>query len=447
MFSNKKVLVCGMAKSGIGAALLLKEKGADVTLQDIKERESFGDLSYIEDKGIKLYLGKNPDEIIDEQDVLVLSPGVPCDLGFVTKAKALNKEVISEIEVGYDFCPCPIAAITGTNGKTTTTTLAGDIFKAYCNTVVVGNIGIPFTGEAGKLDENSYVVLEASSFQLETIKNFRAHIAAVLNITPDHLNRHKTLENYIAMKERVFENQTKDDYLILNYEDETCRGMADRTNGRAFFFSSARELDEGIYLKDGNIILKWNDIDIVFMNIKEIQILGTHNYENVMAAAAMAVCAGIPLNTIKEEIMAFKGVEHRIEYCGTKNGVDYYNDSKGTNPDASIKAVMAMVKPTVLIGGGYDKKADYTEWVKTFKGRVKHIVLIGETAEDIKKCCIENGFTDIIICVGFEECVKKCAEIAKPGDCVLLSPACASWGMFDNYEQRGELFKSLVSKM
>lgn len=447
MFSNKKVLVCGMAKSGISAALLLNKHGADVTLQDIKEKDKFGNISYIEEKGIKLYLGKNPDDIVDSQDILVLSPGVPCDLSFVKRAKELDKEVISEIEVGYDFCPCPIAAITGTNGKTTTTTLAGDIFNAYCNTAVVGNIGVPFTGEVEKLDKNSYAVLEASSFQLETVKNFRAHIAAVLNITPDHLNRHKTLENYIAMKERVFENQTEDDFLILNYEDEICRGMAERTKGRVFFFSSARELTEGIYLKDGNIIVKWDDFDTVLMNINEIQILGIHNYENVMAAAAMAICAGIPIDTVKREISSFKGVSHRIEYSGTKNGVDYYNDSKGTNPDAAIKAVMAMVKPIVLIGGGYDKKADYTEWVRTFKGRVKHLVLIGETAEDIKKCCAENGFTAVTMCGSFDECVKKCAEIANPGDCVLLSPACASWGMFDNYEQRGDMFKEIVSNM
>ena len=203
MYENKKILVCGMAKSGISAALLLKEKGADVILQDLKTRESFGDLGYIEEKGITLYMGKNPDDIIEEQDVVVLSPGIPCDLPFIEKAYELGKDVVAEIEVGYNFCPCPIVAITGTNGKTTTTTLAGEIFKAYCNTAVVGNIGIPFTGEVEKLDKDSYVVLEASSFQLETIRSFKAHIAAVLNITPDHLNRHKTLETYIAMKERV----------------------------------------------------------------------------------------------------------------------------------------------------------------------------------------------------------------------------------------------------
>ncbi len=447
MYENKNILVCGMAKSGISAALLLREKGANVTLQDLKKKEDFGDLSYIEDKGIVLYLGKNPDDIIEKQDILVLSPGIPCDLSFIKKAYDMGKEVVGEIEVGYNYCPCPVAAITGTNGKTTTTTLTGEIFKAFCNTAVVGNIGIPYTGEVSKLDEKSYAVLEASSFQLETIINFKAHIAAVLNITPDHLNRHKTLETYIAMKERVFENQDENDFLILNYEDEACRDMAKRAKGRVFYFSSSRELDEGIFLKDGNIIVKWDDLDIDLINIKDIKILGIHNYENVMAAAAIAICGGVKIEDIVRVIKGFNGVEHRIEYCGSKNGVDYYNDSKGTNPDAAIKAVTAMVKPIVLIGGGYDKQADYTDWVKTFDGRVKHIVLIGETAEDIKKCCIDNGFTDITMCETFDEAVKKCSQIACEGDCVLLSPACASWGMFDNFEQRGNIFKDIVSKM
>lgn len=447
MYENKNILVCGMAKSGISAALLLKEKGANVTLQDIKERESFGDLSYIEDKGITLFMGKNPDDIIEETDILVLSPGVPCDLSFVKKAYELKKEVLAEIEIAYSLCPCPVAAITGTNGKTTTTTLTGEIFKACFNTAVVGNIGIPFTGEVMSLDEKSYAVVEASSFQLETIKSFKAHIAAVLNITPDHLNRHKTLEEYIRMKERVFENQDENDFLILNYEDETCRDMASRSRGRVFFFSSERELDEGIFLKDGNIFVKWDGLDMCLINIKDIKILGKHNYENVMAAAAISICAGISVETIVNVIKGFNGVEHRIEFCGTKNGVDYYNDSKGTNPDAAIKAVLAMVKPTVLIGGGYDKEADFTDWVKTFDGRVKEIVLIGQTAEKIRKCCLENGFENITMCETFEEAVLECGKKAKEGDCVLLSPACASWGMFDNYEQRGELFKELVSKM
>ncbi len=447
MYENKNVLVCGMAKSGISAALLLKEKGANVTLQDLKTEDSFGDLSYIKDKGITLFMGKNPDDIIEEQDIVVLSPGIPCDLGFVKKAYDLGKEVTGEIEVGYNFCSCPVAAITGTNGKTTTTTLTGEIFKEFFKTAVVGNIGIPFTGEVENLDKDSYAVLEASSFQLETIHNFKAHIAAVLNITPDHLNRHKTLETYIEMKERVFENQNENDFLILNFEDEACRDMANRAKGKVFYFSSQRVLDEGIFMENGNIFVKWGDVDEKLMNISEIKILGTHNYENVMAAAAIAICAGIPMETIVRVIKAFKGVEHRIEYCGSPNGVDYYNDSKGTNPDAAIKAVMAMVKPIVLIGGGYDKDADFTDWVKTFEGRVKHLVLIGQTAEAIKKCCLDNGFNKITMCDTFEEAVNRCAEIAENGDCVLLSPACASWGMFDNYEQRGDIFKDLVSKM
>lgn len=445
-YNGKKALVCGMARSGIAAAKLLKKLGAEVTLQDMKKREELSaDVRNLENEGIVLYTGANPDDIACEQDIIVLSPGIPCDLPFITAAEAAGVSVISEVELAYTLTKCPITAITGTNGKTTTTTLTGEIMKAvYGNTAVVGNIGIPYSEEVEKLTEKDWVVAEISSFQMEKAKEFHPHISAVLNITPDHLNRHKTMEVYIAMKERVFEKQTAEDFCILNHGDEACRKMADKTAAKVFFFSSSEKLEEGIYLDGENIEVRWGAINETLINVNDLQILGVHNHENVMAAAAAAICANIPLDTIRSVLKAFAGVEHRIEYVATVDGVDYYNDSKGTNVDASIRAVLAMKKPIVLIGGGYDKGSSFDEWTQLFPGRVKHLVLIGVTAPQVRASAEKFGFTAISDCETFKEAVDLCREKAEDGDCVLLSPACASWGMFDNYEQRGDLFKEQV---
>jgi len=445
-YNGKKALVCGMAKSGIAAAKLLKRLGAEVTLQDMKKREDIAaDVLNLENEGIVLYTGANPDDIACEQDIIVLSPGIPCDLPFIAAAEAAGVSVISEVELAYTLTKCPITAITGTNGKTTTTTLTGEIMKAvFAGTAVVGNIGIPYSDEVERLAENDWVVAEISSFQMEKAKEFHPHISAVLNITPDHLNRHKTMEVYIAMKERVFEKQTAEDFCILNYGDEACRKMADKTAAKVFFFSSSEKLEEGIYLDGENIEVRWNGICETLINVNDLQILGVHNHENVMAAAAMAICANIPLDTIRSVLKAFAGVEHRIEYVATVDGVDYYNDSKGTNVDASIRAVLAMKKPIVLIGGGYDKGGSFDEWTQLFPGRVKHLVLIGVTAPQVRASAEKFGFTAISDCETFKEAVDLCREKAEDGDCVLLSPACASWGMFDNYEQRGDMFKEQV---
>ena len=450
MYTDKKVIVCGMARSGIAAAKLLKSLGAEVTLQDMKPMEKLRELYDVDDclnEGIKIFAGANPDDIITDFDITVLSPGVPCDLPFLIKAQEAGVKVISEVELAYTLTPCPVCAITGTNGKTTTTTLAGLLLeKKYKNTAVVGNIGIPYSEKVKGLDENSYVCAEISSFQLETSRTFNPHISAVLNITPDHLNRHKTMENYIATKEKIFGNQSEKDFTILNIEDETCFKMAEKTKGRVFWFSSKRILEEGIFLDGENIYVKWDGIDEALVNVNDLKILGTHNHENAMAAAACAICAGVALDDIREVLKNFEGVEHRIEYSGTFDGVDYYNDSKGTNPDASIRAVLAMKKPIVLIGGGYDKDSEYDDWVKLFEGRVKKLVLIGVTAPKIAACCDKYGFKEYDFADTFEECIDKCKSYAKEGDCVLLSPACASWGMFDDYEQRGRIFKELVRK-
>ncbi len=445
-YENKKALVCGMAKSGIAAAKLLKNLGAAVTLQDMKKREDISaDVLALEQEGIVLYTGANPDDIACEQDLIVLSPGIPCDLPFIEAAEAAGVSVISEVELAYGLTPCPITAITGTNGKTTTTTLTGEIMKAvYANTAVVGNIGISYSGEVERLTEKDWVVAEISSFQMEKAKEFHPRISAVLNITPDHLNRHKTMEVYIAMKERVFAKQTAEDFCVLNYGDEACRAMADKTAAKVFFFSSSEKLEEGIYLDGENIEVRFNGVEETLISVNELQILGVHNYENVMAAAAMGICANVPLDTIRMVLKNFAGVAHRIEYVTTVDGVDYYNDSKGTNVDASIRAVLAMKKPIVLIGGGYDKGGSFDEWTKLFPGRVKHLVLIGVTAPMIRESAEKFGFTAISECETFKEAVDLCRKEAEAGDCVLLSPACASWGMFDNYEQRGDMFKEQV---
>ncbi|WP_337527806.1 UDP-N-acetylmuramoyl-L-alanine--D-glutamate ligase [Anaerotignum faecicola] len=445
-YNGKKALVCGMARSGIAAAKLLNRLGARVTLQDMKKREEISaDVLALEGEGIVLYTGANPDEIACAQDLIVLSPGIPCDLPFIAAAEEAGIEVISEVELAYRLTPCPITAITGTNGKTTTTTLTGEIMKtAYSGTAVVGNIGIPYSEEVERLTEKDWVVAEISSFQMEKAKEFHPHISAVLNITPDHLNRHKTMDVYIAMKERVFAKQTAADFCILNHGDEICRKMADKTAAKVFFFDSSETLAEGIYLDGDAIEVRWGAINETLIHVDELQILGVHNYENVMAAAAMGICAGIALDTIRAVLKGFAGVAHRIEYVATVDGVDYYNDSKGTNVDASIRAVLAMKKPIVLIGGGYDKGSSFDEWTKLFPGRVKHLVLIGVTAPKVRASAEKFGFTAISDCETFEEAVDLCREKAEDGDCVLLSPACASWGMFDNYEQRGDMFKEQV---
>ncbi len=445
-YNGKKALVCGMARSGIAAAKLLNRLGAKVTLQDMKKREEISaDVLALEGEGIVLYTGANPDDIACAQDLIVLSPGIPCDLPFIAAAEQAGIEVISEVELAYRLTPCPITAITGTNGKTTTTTLTGEIMKtAYSGTAVVGNIGIPYSEEVERLTEKDWVVAEISSFQMEKAKEFHPHISAVLNITPDHLNRHKTMDVYIAMKERVFAKQTAEDFCILNHGDEACRKMADKTAAKVFFFDSSEKLTEGIYLDGDAIEVRWGDINETLIHVDELQILGVHNYENVMAAAAMGICAGIALDTIREVLKNFAGVAHRIEYVATVDGVDYYNDSKGTNVDASIRAVLAMKKPIVLIGGGYDKGSSFDEWTKLFPGRVKHLVLIGVTAPKVRASAEKFGFTAISDCETFAEAVDLCREKAEDGDCVLLSPACASWGMFDNYEQRGDMFKEQV---
>ena len=452
---EKKVLVFGSGISGESACRLLLREGAEVVLYDGNDRldreEILAKISPEEGQNVEILLGELTGQqlegLLDELSLVVMSPGVPTDLPIVEQMRAHGLPIWGEIELAYVFGRGDVLAITGTNGKTTTTALLGEIMKNYKDSVfVVGNIGNPYTSAAWETTEESVVVAEISSFQLETIHTFHPKVSAVLNITPDHLNRHHTMQAYIEAKERIAENQTAEDVCVLNYEDEETRAFGEKTGAQVLYFSSRRKLKKGVYLEDGNIIC---DIDekIPVCSVDELNILGTHNHENAMAAVAMAYAYGTPMEIIRKTLKEFQGVAHRIEFVAEKNGVAYYNDSKGTNPDAAIRGIQAMNRPTVLIGGGYDKESSYDEWIQAFDGKVKKLVLLGATREKIAQTARRLGFNEIEMADTFEEAFAKCVECAQPGDAVLLSPACASWGMFKNYEERGNKFKELVNQL
>lgn len=446
---GKKYLIIGTGISGIAAAELLIKQGAEVILYDGNEalkEEDIRKKSELLQKA-DIVLGELKEEVIRSCDIAVLSPGVPIDSPVVNAIREAGLPVWGEIELAYAFEQGKVLAITGTNGKTTTTSLLGEIMKNYFADVkVVGNIGIPYTSVADTTTKDSVTVAEISSFQLETIHNFCPEVSAILNITPDHLNRHHTMECYQKTKERIAENQSSSQTCVLNYEDKVLREFAEKVTARVVFFSSQTRLEEGIYLDGEEIIWAENGERTPVCNIGELQLIGRHNYENVMAAVAMAVCFGVPMEKIREVLVRFVAVAHRIEYVVTKRGVRFYNDSKGTNPDAAIQAIKAMKWPTLLIGGGYDKDSEYEEWIQAFDGKVKKFVLLGATREKIKETAIRLGYPreDIILVESLQEAVDVCYRHAVSGDAVLLSPACASWGMFKNYEQRGDMFKEMA---
>ncbi|OUO80665.1 UDP-N-acetylmuramoyl-L-alanine--D-glutamate ligase [Blautia sp. An249] len=445
---NKNVLVFGTGISGIAAADLLGAVGASPILYD-GNQEVDKEAVLHKTKGdypVSIYTGELPGQVLDSLDLAVLSPGVPTDLPLVKEFYQRGIKVWGEVELAYQMGKGKVLAITGTNGKTTTTALLGKITGDYEKSVyVVGNIGTPYTSLALKMQENTVTVAEISSFQLETTETFRPAVSAILNITEDHLNRHHTMEEYIRVKELITKNQQPEDVCVLNYEDEVLREFGASAVPRVVYFSSQRKLESGIYLDGDRILLKpQNEAEIEVVKTKDLKLLGQHNFENVMAAVAMAYYAGIPMESIRKSICEFTAVEHRIEFVLEKDGVAYYNDSKATNPDAAIKGIQAMNRRTLLIGGGYDKESGYEEWIGAFNGKVKYLVLIGQTREKIQKTAHEMGFTKTILADSLEEAVKICAQKAEPGDAVLLSPACASWGQFDNYEQRGRKFKEYV---
>ena len=447
-FSGKNVVVVGAGKSGIGAISLLKTLGAKIVLFDGNEKADAEALKkqVIEYEVEEVYVGTLPKDVVCDADMVVLSPGVPTDTEFVHNFKENGAVILGEIELAYQVAKGKIIGITGTNGKTTTTTLVGQIMEEYFgNTFVVGNIGNPYTLEALKTKDESVTVAEISSFQLETVIDFKPHVSAILNVTPDHLNRHHTMENYAVAKEAIAFNQTEEETCVLNYENEYTKEFGERCSAKVVYFSSATKLENGYYLDGEEIVVANNGETTSLMNIHDMNLVGICNVENVMAAIAMAAAMGVPYENIIGTVKRFKAVEHRIEFVATKNGVDYYNDSKGTNPDAAIQGIKAMCKPTILIGGGYDKENEYDEWIEAFDNKVKLFVLIGQTREKIAECARKHGFDKIVMADTFEEAMDICIKNANSGDAVLLSPACASWGMFPNYEVRGQIFKEIVN--
>lgn len=447
---GKRVLVFGSGKSGIGAAELLGQVGACPVLYDgnpdLDKEAVLHKTASIKETDI--YAGGLPEEVQKSLDLAVLSPGVPTDLPLVKSFYEQGLPVWGEVELAFRTGKGRVLAITGTNGKTTTTALLGKIMEdAEDSVFVVGNIGTPYTSKALEMKEDSVTVAEISSFQLETIEKFAPCVSAILNITEDHLNRHHTMEEYIRVKELIVKNQKPEDVCVLNYEDPVLREFGKNIVPQTVYFSSERRLEKGIFLENGQIILKTEDQEISLVKTDDLKLLGKHNFENVMAAAAMAYYAGVSVESIRKSICEFTAVEHRIEYVTEKNGVVYYNDSKGTNPDAAIKGIQAMNRPTWLIGGGYDKGSSYDEWLNSFDGKVRSLVLIGQTKEKIREAAERLGVCSCILCENLQEAVKICAEKAQPGEAVLLSPACASWGQFDNYEQRGDCFKEYVKNL
>ena len=449
---KKRAVVMGMARSGIGSAKLLARNGFEVVINDMKPHidglyEALSGYEYID------RLGADPYDVIEGADLIILSPVIPIFKPFALQAVKNGTEVTGELELGYRYTDkgAKIAAISGTNGKTTSTTLLGEMSKnSGTKTYVLGNIGIPFTEYAEDIKAGDNVVLEVAALQLESITSFRPNVAGMINISEDHINRFGSMENYIAAKERLFDYQTEDDFAILNYDDEVVRAMSRLTKGKVIYFSQKKELDEGMFVRDDMMIWRYDGKETEVVNIHELIIPGRHNVENALCCCAMAFCMGIDAEVIRSTLRTFKGVEHRIEFVRELNGIQYYNDSKGTNPDSTIRAVEAMSRPTVLIlgVGEYDKQSDFTPLFRAFGNTVKAVVCSGINVPAIMAAAERTGFRNIHVeNTSFEAMIRKATELAEPGYSVLLSPAAASWGMFTDYEERGRVFKDIVKSL
>lgn len=448
---SQKVLVAGTGMSGIAAAKLLLAKGGEVVLYDGNDKLDAEKIkkNFEEDAKLIIVLGELKRTDLLGVELAIISPGISLEAPFVPVLDDAGIPIWGEMQLAYHCAQGKLAAITGTNGKTTTTALTGEIMKAHYEDVyVVGNIGEPFSLHALDTTEKTVTVAEVSSFMLETIMDFRPNVSAITNITPDHLDRHKTMECYIETKELIAKNQKEGDTCVLNYDDEVLREFGESLKDiNVVYFSSHQELEKGYFLKGETIVYKDGKKLTEIININELNILGRHNHENVMTAVAIAMNMEVPLETIRKVLREFKAVEHRIEFVSERFGVKYYNDSKATNPDAAIQGIKAMPGPTLLIGGGYDKHSEYDEWIDSFDGKVRYLVLIGQTRDKISECAKRHGFTDIMYAEDLLEAVQVCASYANPGDNVLLSPACASWGQFKNFEERGEKFKEYVRNL
>ncbi|MDU2687007.1 MAG: UDP-N-acetylmuramoyl-L-alanine--D-glutamate ligase [Paeniclostridium sordellii] len=446
--NNKIVLLVGLAKTGVSTIKKLDKLGAKIIVNDIKSKDQLKDIiKQIENLDSVEYILGHHLEDISNIDLTIVSPGVPLDLPFIKKLQSENINIIGEVELAYKLSKNPIfVGITGTNGKTTTTSLVGEIFKkASKDSYIVGNIGNPVIDTVDLTDENSFLITELSSFQLESIEDFKPRVSTIINITEDHLNRHHTMENYINAKANIFKNQDANDFCILNYDDEIVRELGNKTNAKVLYFSQKEKVSQGAYLDDNNnIVIKVNDKEIKLLNKDELSLPGNHNLENCMAAILMSYVLGIDLEIIKDTLKTFKSVEHRLEFVTDKDGIMFVNDSKGTNPDSTIKAITSYDKPIVLIAGGKDKQSDFTEMISYATKNVKAIVLLGETADKIEQTAKLQGMNNIFRVSNMKEAVKTAYKLAQSGDVVLLSPACASWDMYPNFEARGLDFKENI---
>ena len=444
---GKRVLVVGLGKSGVASALFLHEKGARVTVSDAKAEEQLrNEIPKLLDKGIAVETGGHGERTFRQQDLIVVSPGVPTNSEPLKQARTLGIPVIGEIELASRFLKGRIIAITGSNGKTTTTSLAGDVIaRGGWESQVGGNIGTPAISMVGESTDDTYNILEVSSFQLETIQAFHPFVAVVLNISPDHLDRHGSMEAYTAAKARIFENQTGDDFAVLNADDPTCVQMSKRVKAKLYWFSRKKEVEQGAFVRNDRIILRDSAGEHEIMPVSEIPLKGAHNLENVLATVCIGGVTQTEPGRVRNAVKEFKAVEHRLEYVATVNGVEFYNDSKATNVDATIKALESFPANIHIILGGKDKGAPYTPLVPLLKERAKRVYTIGAAAPKIEEELI--GAADIVKAGTIDVAVRKAAENAVSGDVVVLAPACASFDQFDNYEHRGRVFKELVQAL
>lgn len=449
--NGKNVLVVGLGKSGVASALFLKAHGARVTVSDTKSGDELrNEIPVLLDHGITVETGGHGERTFRGQDLIVVSPGVPVDAPPLLQARGMGENVIGEIELASQFLPGPIVAITGSNGKTTTTTLVGEILTAAGFPALVGgNIGTPAISLAGRANADTVTVLEISSFQLETIKTFRPKVAAVLNVTPDHLDRHRTFEIYAAAKARIFENQVESDFAVLNADDPTCVEMAARTRAQVFWFSRQKEVEQGAWVREGNVVFRDVKGQREILQVSEIPLKGAHNLENVLAAVCAGTLLGCAPDKIRDAVRNFRAVEHRLEFVATIGGVDYYNDSKATNVDATIKALESFPANIHLILGGKDKGSDYTVLNDLLRKRVKRVYTIGAAAAKIESQIVssKDGGPEVVHSQTLENAIRSAHAAAKPGDIVLLAPACASFDQFKSYEHRGKVFKEIVGTL
>ncbi len=449
--NNKRVLVVGLGKSGVASALFMKAHGAKVTVSDTKSGDELrNEIPVLLDHGITVETGGHGDRTFRGQDLIVVSPGVPVDAPPLVQARTLGESVIGEIELAAQYLPGPIVAITGSNGKTTTTTLVGEIMAAAGFPALVGgNIGTPAISLAERAKPETVIVLEISSFQLETIQTFRPKVAVILNVTPDHLDRHHTFEVYVDAKARIFENQQASDFAVLNADDPTCVAMGARTRAQLFWFSRQKEVEHGAWVREGNIVFRDGTGQREVVQVSEIPLKGAHNLENVLAAVCAGALMGCSPEKIRQAVCNFKAVEHRLEFVATIRGVDYYNDSKATNVDATIKALESFPANIHLILGGKDKGSDYAVLNDLLRQRVKRVYTIGAAAAKIESQIVssKNGGPELVHAETLENAIRKANSVAQPGDIVLLAPACASFDQFKSYEHRGKVFKEIVRSL